>query len=178
MKKNLLKGFVAGVLTACLAFGLAYSAGADREIRVSENIKLTLNGQTFIPRDANGNPMPVFVYNGTTFLPMRALCEAIGLDVRYDAATRTAAISEPDAAPGKPGAPVSPAPDDYISAEKAQQLAREHAGVANPTGLRCQFDWDDGRAVYEIEFWDGRIEYDYEIDALTGAVRDFDRDYD
>ena len=38
-------------------------------------------------------------------------------------------------------------------------------------------DWDDGRKVFEFEFWKGNTEYDIEIDAATGRVRDFDIDY-
>ena len=35
-------------------------------------------------------------------------------------------------------------------------------------------DRDDGRTVYDVEFLSGGMEYDYEIDAATGAVRSFD----
>ena len=37
-------------------------------------------------------------------------------------------------------------------------------------------DRDDGRWVYEVEFYYGSKEYDYDIDALTGDIRS--RDYD
>ena len=37
-------------------------------------------------------------------------------------------------------------------------------------------DWDDGRMEYEVEFWSGTTEYDYDIDALTGEIRSYDRD--
>ena len=34
----------------------------------------------------------------------------------------------------------------------------------------CCYDGDDGRGVYEIEFYVGNTEYDYEIDAHSGAI--------
>jgi len=34
----------------------------------------------------------------------------------------------------------------------------------------CCYEDDDGRGVYEIEFYVGNTEYDYEIDAHSGAI--------
>ena len=37
----------------------------------------------------------------------------------------------------------------------------------------------DGRAVYEIEFFSGGVEYECEVDASTGAILDYssEREY-
>ena len=37
-------------------------------------------------------------------------------------------------------------------------------------------DYDDGRAEYEVEFWAGNTEYDYEIDATNGTILSYDHD--
>ena len=42
--------------------------------------------------------------------------------------------------------------------------------------LYAKLDWEDGRRVYEVEFYSGNREYDYEIDAATGAVLSCDFD--
>ena len=41
-------------------------------------------------------------------------------------------------------------------------------------------DWDDGRHIYEVEFYVDRQEYDYDIDASTGTIvsKDYDIDDD
>jgi len=73
----------------------------------------------------------------------------------------------------KPGANTS-----TITLEKAKAIALEHAGVeeSDATFVRGHLDYDDGRQVYEVEFYAGNLEYDYEIDASTGRIRDYDRD--
>lgn len=60
----------------------------------------------------------------------------------------------------------------YISRESAVEIAYGHAGVnaANTTGLKVEFDSEDGIMVYEVEFYAGTIEYEYDIDARTGRV--------
>ena len=65
----------------------------------------------------------------------------------------------------------SPSAGDIGSAE-AQATALSHAGLTESqvTGLRTTRDYDDGRPEYDVEFWNGTTEYDYTIDAATGAV--------
>lgn len=77
-------------------------------------------------------------------------------------------------------APSAPADAPYISAESAQDAALVHAGLtdADVTGLHCVLDYDDGSAHFDVEFFRGNTEYDYEIDAMTGRVLDFDLDYE
>lgn len=65
--------------------------------------------------------------------------------------------------------------DAYIGAESAKAAALSHAGAPadEARGLEIEFDCDDGRMVYEVEFdWNG-TEYDYDVDATTGAVVKF-----
>ena len=66
----------------------------------------------------------------------------------------------------------------YIGESRAKEIAYSHAGVkaANVILEKCRLDWDDGRAVYEVDFYAGDMEYDYEIDASTGTVYEADRD--
>lgn len=41
---------------------------------------------------------------------------------------------------------------------------------------KAKLERDDGRTVYEIEFYQGYVEYDYTIDAATGAILEYDMD--
>lgn len=69
---------------------------------------------------------------------------------------------------------------DYIGEEKAKEIALEHAGVAASAArqLQAKLDYEDGVMVYEVEFYAGNNEYDYEINAKTGAIIKSDKDYD
>lgn len=60
----------------------------------------------------------------------------------------------------------------YIGLEAAKEAALKHAGVSSSqaTFLEAEYDYDDGRMVYEVEFHVKGTEYDYEIDAQTGEV--------
>lgn len=67
---------------------------------------------------------------------------------------------------------------NIITAEEAKTIALEHAGVAaaDATFFSVKLDQDDGRQVYEVEFYSGTTEYDYDIDALTGDLIGYDTD--
>ena len=60
----------------------------------------------------------------------------------------------------------------YIGPEAAKEAALKHAGfsASDATFVEAEYDYDDGRMVYEVEFHVKGTEYDYEIDAQTGAV--------
>ena len=57
-----------------------------------------------------------------------------------------------------------------ISADRAKQIALSHAGVSGASFTKVELDTDDGVRVYEIEFKVGNVEYDYDIDATSGAI--------
>ena len=64
----------------------------------------------------------------------------------------------------------------YIGFEKAKQLAMAQAPGA--VVRKCEMDFDDGRMKYEVELRNGFWEYDFDIDAVTGAIIKWDQDYD
>lgn len=66
----------------------------------------------------------------------------------------------------------------YIGREAAKQIAFDHAGVsaANATSVDVDMDWEHGAMVYEVEFKSGSYEFEYDIDAKTGAIYGSERD--
>lgn len=60
----------------------------------------------------------------------------------------------------------------YIGEDAALTAALTHAGLSasDISRQKVEFDFDDGYAIYEIEFRSGRYEYEYEVDAVSGQV--------
>lgn len=75
-------------------------------------------------------------------------------------------------------APIQTAPQAAITREQAEAIALEHAGFTadQVSYLRTEYEIDDGIPQYEVSFHEGRWEYDYEINAETGAILSYDRD--
>ena len=65
-----------------------------------------------------------------------------------------------------------------IGADRAKEIALDHAGVSasKATFVRAHLDYEDGRRVYDVEFYSGSKEYDYEIDAASGDILSWDYD--
>ena len=59
-----------------------------------------------------------------------------------------------------------------IGYAKAKSIALNHAGVSENQAydMDIELDNEDGILVYEVEFKSGNMEYDYEINAATGAI--------
>ncbi len=55
-------------------------------IEVSSGVKIFVDDKEFIPTDVNGNVVDAFIYNGTTYLPVRAIAELNDFDVSWDSA--------------------------------------------------------------------------------------------
>lgn len=102
-----------------------------------------------------------------------------GDDRKESSASSAASSSQASSQSSTPKAESSQASGTtgLITEEEAAQIAKEHAQVTDCTLLPVQLDRDDGRQVYDVEFYtaDGK-EYDYEIDAATGEVLSYDYD--
>lgn len=87
-----------------------------------------------------------------------------------------AAVEQPSAEQPVPTQPAA----GKLTADEAKAIALNHAGLTEDqvTGLRTEYDVDDGIPEYEVEFRQGKTEYDYEIHAETGEIRSWDKDLD
>ncbi len=85
MKKRL-QGLVAGMLIGAMcAGGAAWAKSMQETIEVTySDIQIYMDGEKIDPKDANGQTVEPFIYNGTTYLPVRAVGTAIGKEVSWD----------------------------------------------------------------------------------------------
>lgn len=65
-----------------------------------------------------------------------------------------------------------------ISPQKAKQVALKHAGVVGASFIKAELDEDDGLYVYNVEFIFENIDYEYEINAVSGKIISFEKEID
>ena len=70
--------------------------------------------------------------------------------------------------------------NDYIGVDRAKEIALNHAQLSESDVqfAKAKLENDDGEVEYEIEFYSGRTEYDYTIDAVSGNIIEYDVEYD
>ncbi len=66
----------------------------------------------------------------------------------------------------------TPAQPTYIGEVAAKKAALGHAGFDESavTDLKVELDTDDGTVHYDVDFKQGGMEYDYDINATTGEI--------
>ena len=183
---------------------------------IRSDVTILVDGvrQTFT--DVNGSVVYPMIYNGSVYLPIRAIGNLMGKSVSWNQATNTVILGSGSTGtsqssgllvtdadsfnntgattqqpvqttpPVQTQQPVQTTPptqtttsNGMISSEQAKNAALAHAGLSagQVSFVRSHLDWDDGRQVYDVEFYTSDYkEYDYEIDAYTGAILSFDAD--
>ena len=150
---------VAGVSCYKVEFtagGRAYDYSINAE--TGEVLEMSVHDET-APADAPQTDTPV---SGTTTAPASGSSHAASASVQAAPNTNVSA--------GK------------VDEARAKEIALNHAGVkaADATVTKSKLDYEDGRQVYEIEFYvsgsSGYTEYDYEIEVATGKIVSYDHD--
>lgn len=90
MRIKKLIGFLLCLVLLCSLASPAFAA--QNQAIVVDPINVMVGGKVFLPTDANGKDVPIFVYNGTTYAPLRALAEAYGLTVGYNSEKKLATV--------------------------------------------------------------------------------------
>lgn len=116
-----MKKYLAGLLTGAIIMTLALSVMAITGKTTIDvyPIDIMVNGEVFQPTNAQGKPVDVFTYKGTTYAPLRALAVAYGLEVGYDAEKKLATVSEPQPTP-TPDTTAKPDYSDWSAEEEAE----------------------------------------------------------
>ena len=141
---------LAGALTLALMLGTAAAAAGDLStISVTRDVKVLVNGAVFTPRDANGKEVSVFAHEGTTYVPLRAVAEAFGLEVSYDAGQQAAVINGSTDSGSQVRPPVS---DDvhYIVSCGPEQMEGETFYSEIEDDMRYLLEDPSQKAVMEI----------------------------
>ncbi len=132
--KGQLKGFISGVLVTLLLLGSMGTAmatvGTSSANLTYNDIKVTLDGVPVNLVDADGNAVEPFIINGTTYLPVRAVAGALGLDVNWDAATKTVILTRPGSAQPNPAPSPAPTGTPTMGQKNALEQAKRYLSIS------------------------------------------------
>lgn len=96
---------------------------------------------------------------------------ANGKEYDYTIHAQTGEIRSYEISTLQPGTGSTP-DQGYLSQDAAYETALSDAGISADQAvlLKAELDLDDGVMEYEVEFFSNGIEYEYTLDATTGAI--------
>ena len=192
-KKN-----VAILLALVVAVSIFVGAGASeliRDIRAEQrrDFAIIVDGEHKTFESADGKTVYPILYEGTTYLPIRAISELFGKTVYWNEATKEIEIRTESApattvtdadviipADSKPKTETSTIDSTTITKEEAKTIALQKAGLkeSDVRFVKVELDRERGIAVYDVEFNHGTKEYNAEIKAEDGTILEWDVDFD
>lgn len=159
------------------------SASEKEYIGRDAALQMALNSVNAVTAEVYGQEVEMDYEKGSMVYEVEFVWNGEEYDIEIDAKTGAVLATNheyEDDVP-KDNAPVTTTPDTQtIDMDEAKKAAFDHAGVeaADAKNVRCELDRDDGVTHYDVEFTANGYEYDYEIDANTGAVLKSEKERD
>lgn len=151
----------------------------DIDVQERRDFTIILEGEECNFKDANGKAVYPLLYNGSTYLPLRAISEITGNEVIWDGDDKVITLKDEESTVTDADT-FGPTEND-IGIEKAKEIALDDAGykAADVKFTRAEKDYNNNKDiwVYEVEFTSGKWEYEYEIELETGDILTQDRYY-
>lgn len=151
----------------------------DVTAALRDDFTVVVDGTVCTFADANGKTVYPLLYQGSTYLPVRAIGELMGKIVSWDGRTNTVTLSDSEVTDAdvivgggaKPGSGTAPL---TMEQAKSKALVQEGLDAEDAVFTQTKLEWDGGRQVYDLEFYANGYKYEYEIDAQTGKVLGFE----
>lgn len=98
MLKERIKSTLCGVIIGAILTGGIASAYTTHTLYgvMTNGIRIVIDGKEIEPTDANGNIVEPAIYEGTTYLPVRAVAQAFGKAVYWDGQNYTVYLGDMD----------------------------------------------------------------------------------
>lgn len=193
-----MKKFISGLLIGGIVMtsATAFAANIVNMQAVYSIKSLVVNGVD------TGKGSSAFVSEGTTYVPLRTVSDALGHEISWDSSTKTIYINtgsgstggvngEPTDLPTSNGGVTTlPAPtpvppvnnggswngQKLVSMETAKNAAIKAVGGGNVIWKEADIYEHDDLPTYDFKISKGNRVYEVEVNALTGQVIDFDID--
>ncbi len=173
MKKRL-QGFVAGILCCVIFAGIGVYAKSKTEMIevLYNNIKVYKDNVLCELKDANGTIVEPFIYNGTTYMPVRGTANMAGMEVTWDVETQSVYLWDETSPEEVFLTDVCPPYEtDWCGTSSAFEMSGEHYG----NGIEC---WGyDSTALFnlngrytQLECVIGHVSYDNREKNVTFVV--------
>lgn len=155
MKKTI-KGYVLGVLSAILLVGsVAYATTGTKTIEVLyNNIKVYKDNILCELKDANGTVIEPFIYNGTTYMPVRGTANLADMQVTWEGATQSVYLWDEQVPGGTYLMEVCPPYElrSFRSYSSAEGKSFKMGGTQYSDGIVSPDSWDTDRvALFNID---------------------------
>ncbi|MCL1882950.1 MAG: stalk domain-containing protein [Defluviitaleaceae bacterium] len=156
MRRRIMDMILGGIFAILLTSSFTVFANSvTQNISVTyRNIRIVVNGEPITPRDGAGNVVEPFIFGGTTFLPIRAVSQALGMYVQWDGDTSTVYIgATEDDLPGvnEPPAPPAPSSTPAPQASTASNLTPTMAEIYNNPNLIIASHVYQGMTFFIVE---------------------------
>lgn len=151
--KERLQGVLAGVLIGAVGVGsIAYAASETKMIEVLyDNVKVYKDNVLCELKDANGSVIEPFIYNGTTYMPVRGTANLADMQVTWDGNTKSVYLWDelvPDGTYLMEVCPPYETSNYYESYIQQEGKSFQMAGTSYSNGFTL---WDYGRyAIFNL----------------------------
>lgn len=171
--------FFAGALCAVLVMQLAspaVAAGVSKMISIATGINIFVDDKTFTPTDVNGKVVEPFIYNGTTYLPVRAISNALGANIVWDGSSYSVFIGN-HAATGKQAMALEKLDyftSDNLSSISNKQVSDNLGNAHSSMAVALDYDTKPCSISYELNGKYSRLDGTY---FLPNGLKDSKSNY-
>lgn len=148
--KSALAGFLVGVLLVG-SISFAASTGTLYDV-LTGGIRIVVDGKELHPTDANGNRVEPFIYNGTTYLPVRAIANATGKAVYWDGPEFTVYLGDMDGELEYPTVKIEDMTSIADSVYKTDMLTDNYGNRYSHAIYNRDYDYDFFRYLLNMKY--------------------------
>lgn len=188
MKKkiSILAAGIIGIVS--LAIGVS-AAGVIQYVQseLRPDFTIVIDGQEQTFKNAQGETVYPLLYEGSTYLPVRAIGNLMGKTVywyedekRIELVDENTTVTDADVIVNQGGGtPTQQPANGEITLDQAKEAALARAGLtaSDATFTKERLETDDGVRQYDLEFWKDNVEYSAEVRASDGTILSWDVDY-